>query len=847
MPDPETNPDDLTRTAPATVDVMIAEAEAAGEQGDLEAGIEAFARLRDAFPGLAIGYYRGAEILRQAGRLEEALHVAAIGSAMMPDSADILHQYALALLDRGNYEEAAQNWLLMRESFPDRAEGYQYGIMALRLADQLEDAELLAEIAIAKFPVPDSWTEYVLLGVHKQDWEATIARAEQMRDLFPDAVEGYRFGMAALRETGRFPDAEELGAAGIAIAPESADIRIEHALSALQGGDAAEAVRRWTVVREAFPDRPEGYLYGVLALREADEEAAAEQLAAVAADLFPDNLDFVRQGALAAVQQADWPEAIRLADTMRSAFPHDVDGFRLGILALREAGQLQEAERLADVALQRFEGNRDLLIEHASTAVAQGDAILAAQRWEAVREAAPELVDGYRFGIVALREAGRMAEAERLGDLALQTLPPHAELWNEHARTALNRGDMAEAGRRWAAMRERFPDDPAGYAGGIIAHREAAPFAEAEKQVRVAEEIARVGLRRFPDDPVLWREHAMTAVYSRDWQEAANRWADVRARYPDDPDAYRIGALTLRNANQPDRADEVILEGLRKFQNEADFWIEYANNADHANNPAEAARRWEQMRQRFPGREEGYARGVLSLLDAGDFDAAEAVSTASMARFAGDANRELMMRFESLGDNCEFGLAQRRFGAEPMGLLRWSGILPDELARALRTRFERAGDPELVEILVADNGNFMVADNGIGSIMNSFVNEQAMDRTKFLELNCRRLRFLRDKLVSDLEAGEKIFVYNPRNGQISDAEIAAIHAGIRALGTGSLVCVRETAQARQNGTVEKRHDGLMIGYLTRSAGMAPDLEALHTSWLQICRTAAAMVDAAGRG
>ena len=46
------------------------------------------------------------------------------------------------------------------------------------------------------------------------------------------------------------------------------------------------------------------------------------------------------------------------------------------------------------------------------------------------------------------------------------------------------------------------------------------------------------------------------------------------------------------------------------------------------------------MRQRFPEREEGYARGVLSLLDAGDFDAAEAVSAASMARFAGDANRD---------------------------------------------------------------------------------------------------------------------------------------------------------------------------------------------------------------
>src|SRR5436305_104536 len=33
---------------------------------------------------------------------------------------------------------------------------------------------------------------------------------------------------------------------------------------------------------------------------------------------------------------------------------------------------------------------------------------------------------------------------------------------------------------------------------------------------------------------------------------------------------------------------------------------------------------------------------------------------------------DLATRFESLGDNCEFGILQRLEGAEPLGLLRWA-------------------------------------------------------------------------------------------------------------------------------------------------------------------------------
>jgi len=37
-------------------------------------------------------------------------------------------------------------------------------------------------------------------------------------------------------------------------------------------------------------------------------------------------------------------------------------------------------------------------------------------------------------------------------------------------------------------------------------------------------------------------------------------------------------------------------------------------------------------------------------------------------------DRDLVLQFESIGDNCELGLVQRRAGSEPLGLLRFARV-----------------------------------------------------------------------------------------------------------------------------------------------------------------------------
>jgi hypothetical protein len=82
----------------------------------------------------------------------------------------------------------------------------------------------------------------------------------------------------------------------------------------------------------------------------------------------------------------------------------------------------------------------------------------------------------------------------------------------------------------------------------------------------------------------------------------------------------------------------------------------------------------------------------------------------------------LMLRFESLGENCEFGLAQRRCGADPLGLLRFASAPLPTLLAALRTRFEGIGDWDQIEVRVSENGReYLVFDRRYGFLYHPWV------------------------------------------------------------------------------------------------------------------------------
>ena len=205
-----------------------------------------------------------------------------------------------------------------------------------------------------------------------------------------------------------------------------------------------------------------------------------------------------------------------------------------------------------------------------------------------------------------------------------------------------------------------------------------------------------------------------------------------------------------------------------------------------------------------------------------------------------DAACALLAGCQSLGDDCEFGLVQRRYGAEQLALLRWVSLTADTLATLLDTRLEGLGDPAQTEVYVAPWGEVMSRDTRYDMKMHSFARATGLDLANFKLNHCRRMVFLKDKLLEDLASGEKLFVFHG-GASMTDGVAARLQAGLRVYGNARLLAVGLASAADPAGTVRVRPGGVLRGYLSRR-GKTPqpgghrwniDFE----GWIRICGTA----------
>lgn len=205
--------------------------------------------------------------------------------------------------------------------------------------------------------------------------------------------------------------------------------------------------------------------------------------------------------------------------------------------------------------------------------------------------------------------------------------------------------------------------------------------------------------------------------------------------------------------------------------------------------------------------------------------------------------RDLMMMFESLGGGghgCEFGLVQRFYGAEPLSLLRWADIPFECLADALERRFEKVGHPETTIVFAHDHEEYWTRDTRFHMAMRTFVKVADLDMDRMVKQVTRRLKFLRSKLIEDLSSSNKIFVYRDMYRNLSDAELARLHAAVRSYGRNQLLYIRYSDDAHPPGSVENVRFGLQVGYVERFAFSLDDklIGPSQELFLDVCKKAA---------
>jgi Flp pilus assembly protein TadD len=439
---------------------------------------------------------------------------------------------------------------------------------------------------------------------------------------------------------------------------------------------------------------------------------------------------------------------------------------------------------------------------------------------------------GYAAQAAALAEAGQTDEAEALLADALSRFPDDREAAVQYAGLANRRGGWEEAVERWDAVRQRFPDEIIGYWAAAQALRQLRRFGEAEALLLQA-------MERLPDHPEPLVEYALIAHELGDWPEAIRRWEAVRQRLPDRIEGYVVAAEALAQARRFEEAEVLVGEGRRHFPDNPLAFSAAAGIAGSRGDWVEAVARWSEAVARFPNEAEFPHRLFEARLWLTGSEPA-AVEPAAPGAAAAAELQQLMMRFESLGSGCEFGDVQRRCGAEPLGLLRWASIGPAALAAAIDTGFVGIGDPETKELTTPHIGGretYWLTDRRLGIEMHTFVPADQVPPEQMLAEACRRLDRLAAKLIEDLREGEKIFVYRSDELSGSDAEI--LHAAIRRVGNGTLLCVRRGDADHPPGTIETPAPGLMIGYLERFAETLPDgrLDVPAEAWIDLCRKA----------
>jgi tetratricopeptide (TPR) repeat protein len=821
--------------------------------GDWEKAASLWAKFRRRYPEDPLGYAKGAAALRQAGHLAAAFKLASAATKRFPRDALSAFEHGWTVWSQGDAAATAQISAKLRKRFPSRPDGFSLGVLSLVGLGRFDEAEELAKKSRRRFPKEETlWVEYAIAPNRRGDWAETERRLAPLRKRFRSNATLWTLGVAVLRESGKFEAAETLAEQAMALFPNDIEPFLEHARVAGAHDRWQEMFERCQNLRHRFSDDPRAESAAIAALRGLGDVDRAEELLKEAIVRFPDDEMVHTEAALLSIHKGDWTQADAWLQGMRERFPDSVIGWSVGVSVLRESGRLEQGEVLAQEAAERFASDPSFLLEFALLALTRGDVDEALRRTETLRKRFPKSPAGYRLAASALREAGRLKEARSLAVAGLRRFPHDFVLLNEQALIDVDKGNWADAASRWSAARKQFPTEPDAYVQEANARRQLGQLAQADRILAAAKV-------RFPREPRVTAEEAWLACDREDWRGAVALCKRMRQHFPDEPQGYAIAVVALLRMKKYSQAEALIGEGVKLFPQDREIRVQHAWTATEAGDWVIAKQRWEEIQVEFPQVQEAvpallYASRFvqMSQIDAGvltqprqapviTFGAshtrrhAQVMAAAEAADEKSEELRRVMIDFESLGDNCEFGAVQSRFRSETLGMLRWGTIYPEQLIAMLDARMEGVGLSENTFVDDGYDGEYGAGDKRYFFMHTFIAHDQARPDQLHRQI-CRRLSFLKDKFIQDLEEANKIFVYKSHGNRLSDENALGIWRAMQAYGPNRLLCVRPADTVERSGHVELVSQRLVHAYIHGLTQSGDNLDGHLDAWVKVCQT-----------
>ena len=426
---------------------------------------------------------------------------------------------------------------------------------------------------------------------------------------------------------------------------------------------------------------------------------------------------------------------------------------------------------------------------------------------------------------------------QRFLQLGLALRPGNLRLLKLNALFATKLGHHAEAAERWDLVRQRFPSYALAWCWSAASARVLSKIDEASALIEEAS-------RRFPDDRDVVREAARIAERRRAYAQSVPLWQRLLSHSGEEREALQGYAYGLVQLHRFAEAEVVLERALTRFPHARALLATKGALAMAREDWDGALTIWTAFREKYPDDMAGWenlGRTLTSkhLEEVDRRDAGRGIAgPVEVARVEDEATRTLLLDFESVGEDCEFGMVQRRYGAEPLGLLRWNYVTFESLMAALALRFEGMGDPEHTELWSGGVDEYFVQDKRWGLPMHTFLSSTQVDKDVFLPKMARRVAYLKDKLVSAIAGGEKTIVF--KSDGVDLDKVRALRDALRKIGPVDLLWVRTTSDGPgisrgKAGEVFKVQDNLYVGLIDRLGGAMGYWDIAFDDWISICR------------
>ena len=470
-------------------------------------------------------------------------------------------------------------------------------------------------------------------------------------------------------KTSKVDEPKAVSAAPVVEAEDDEPSLTADLVAARQRGDLPAVINLAARLRRLFPSAEPGYQMGAAALRESGAlEQAATVLAAAKAG-FDGRFWLLSELALLAQAGGDWPGAVAAAQALREGFPKHFLGWRIGLSALQKLDRAEEANRLLDQALHEFPEQEWPAVEALQRALRGSQMQDAAQLGEALRRLRPDNPFGWKASINALRNLGRLAEAEEVTKQAAEKFPGEEWVLSTAVSLAARPGNWPEVCERAAALRLAFPANEEGWIFGLRGLRGSQRFDEAAALLKKAE-MSQSG------KSWLLSESALLLQATDDLNQALRQWERVREALPKRHEGYVGGLQVSIGLGRLDEAEALLREAAGIFPQMPWLLSFHAELAQQRGDHEEAARRWTKMAEEYPDNDQA-RRGIYKAKrHLGELNEADCVLQNALANLP--ESRWALTEAAILAEaRYDFAEADRRWA-------RAAAALPDDAQVALK-------------------------------------------------------------------------------------------------------------------------------------------------------------------